>query len=412
MRKMAVLILSFLFLFATLSTAGIAQEPIKIGALFALTGGLAPYGPPIVNGAKLAAQQINGIGGIFGRKLELIIRDTATAPAVGRDAASKLINLDRVVAIIGALSSGVTVACSSLTIPARIVLISPSSTSPMLTDLKDDDFVFRTCVSDALQGVVQAKLAHDLGYKTASVIFVNNPYGKGLAEVFKREFEARGGKVLAMIPYEENKPSYRGEVEKAISRNPGVINLIGYPVDGNKMLVQAVELGYEGSYIFSDGMKGEAVAGGPAAEYIEGTFGTAPGALEVDVAKAFEEDYKKAFGVSTVPFRAQCYDALALIALAIKKVGPSFLEMTQEEQGMAIRDNLRAVANPPGEEVTYNEFARAFKLLEEGKDINYQGVSGPITFDRNGDVVEGAIEIWQNFEGRAKTVKIIKVSAE
>jgi len=411
MKKVVVLVLTVILLLSS-TIAGVAKEPIKVGALFSLTGGLAPYGPPIVNGAKLAVDQVNKAGGIFGRKLELIIRDTATAPAVGRDAASKLINLDRVVAIIGALSSGVTVASSSITIPAKIVLISPASTSPMLTDLKDNDFVFRTCVSDALQGVVQAKLAVDFGYKTTSVIYVNNPYGKGLAQVFKKEFEARGGKVLAMVPYEEGKPSYRGEVEKAISPGPGVLNLIGYPVDGNKMLVQSVELGYEGTYLFSDGMKGEAVAGGPAAEYIEGTFGTAPGALEVEVAKAFEEDYKKTFGSSTVPFRAQCYDALTLIALAIEKVGPSFLDMTQEEQGAAIRDNLRFVANPPGEEVTYNEFAKAFKLLEEGKDINYQGASGPITFDENGDVVYGAIEIWQNFEGRAKTVKIIEVSVK
>lgn len=409
MKKVVVLILVFLFLLAS-TIAGVAQEPIKIGALFALTGGLAPYGLPIVNGAKLAVEQINRAGGVLGRRVELVIRDTATAPAAGRDAASKLINLDRVVAIIGALSSGVTVASSSLTIPARVVLISPASTSPMLTDLKDDDFVFRTCVSDALQGVVQGKLALDLGYKTASVIYVNNPYGKGLAEVFKKEFEAGGGKVLAMVPYEENKPSYRGEVEKAIAKGPGVINLIGYPVDGNKMLVQAVELGYEGTYLFSDGMKGEAVAGGPAAEYIEGTFGTAPGALEVAVAETFEKDYREAFGPSTVPFRTQCYDAFALLALAIQKAGPSFLDMTQEEQGTAIRDNLRAVANPPGEEVTYNEFSRAFELLKKGVDINYQGTSGPITFDKNGDVMEGAIEIWQNFKGRAKTVKILKVS--
>lgn len=411
MRKAKTIMLVVLFTFVLFFSGIGAAQTIKIGALFALTGGLAPYGPPIVNGAKLAVEQVNRIGGIFGRNLELIIRDTATAPAVGRDAASKLINLDRVVAIIGALSSGVTVASSSITIPANIVLISPSSTSPMLTDLDDNDFVFRTCVSDALQGVIQGKLALDLGYKTASVIYVNNPYGKGLADVFKREFEKGGGKVLAMVPYEEGKPSYRGEVEKAIAGGPGVINLIGYPVDGNKILVQAVELGYEGTYLFSDGMKGEAVAGGPAAEFIEGTFGTAPGSLEVEVAEAFERGYRQAFGISTVPFRAQCYDALALIALAIKKAGPSFLEMTQEEQGKAIRDNLRFVANPPGEEVTYNEFAKAFRLLEEGKDINYQGTSGPITFDENGDVVEGAIEIWQNFEGRARTIKIIKVTA-
>ncbi len=408
MRKVTVVVLTLLFLF-TFITGVTAEEPIKIGALFALTGGLAPYGPPIVNGAKLAVQQINEIGGVFGRKLELVIRDTGTAPAMGRDAASKLINLDKVAAIIGALGSSVTVASSSITIPAGIVLISPSSTSPMLTDLEDNDFVFRTCPSDALQGVIQARLAINLGYKTASIIFVNNPYGKGLADVFKREFEAKGGKVLAMIPYEEGKPSYRGEVEKAIANSPDVINLIGYPVDGNKILVEAVEAGYKGEYIFSDGMKGEAVAGGPAAEYIEGTFGTAPGALEVAVAEEFEKDYVKVFGPSTVPFRQQCYDALALIALAIQKAGPSFLKMSQKEQAKVIKDNLREVANPPGEEVTYKEFARAFDLLRKGVDINYQGVSGPITFDENGDVAEGAIEIWQNCKGRARTIWIVEV---
>ena len=142
MRKVTVVVLTLLFLF-TFITGVTAEEPIKIGALFALTGGLAPYGPPIVNGAKLAVQQINEIGGVFGRKLELVIRDTGTAPAMGRDAASKLINLDKVAAIIGALGSSVTVASSSITIPAGIILISPSSTSPMLTDLEDNDFVFR-----------------------------------------------------------------------------------------------------------------------------------------------------------------------------------------------------------------------------------------------------------------------------
>ncbi|HIE56544.1 MAG TPA: amino acid ABC transporter substrate-binding protein, partial [Chromatiaceae bacterium] len=126
--KRMVLIVTILFLLISVVPAG-AQESIKIGALFSLTGGLAPYGPPIVNGAKLAVMQINEAGGVLGRKIELIIRDTATAPAVGRDAASKLIDLDKVVAIIGALSSGVTVASSSITFPAGIVLISPASTS-------------------------------------------------------------------------------------------------------------------------------------------------------------------------------------------------------------------------------------------------------------------------------------------
>ncbi|GAH28734.1 unnamed protein product, partial [marine sediment metagenome] len=217
------------------------------------------------------------------------------------------------------------------------------------------------------------ELAESQGYKTTSVIYVNNPYGKGLAEVFKKAFEAKGGKVLAMVPYEEGKPSYRGEIEAAIKVNPEVLQVTAYPVDGNKMLVQAVELGYQGKYLFPDGMKGEAVAAGPASEYIEGSFGTAPGPIKVAAAEQFEADYIAAYGKSTVPFRGESYDAVALIALAIQKTGPDFLKMSRAEQGRAIRDNLRAVANSPGVEVTYNEFAKAFDLLKTGTDINYQG---------------------------------------
>jgi len=385
------------------------RPPVKIGMLTSRTGGLAPFGPPIANGARLAVDQISEAGGVLGRRLELVVRDTGTAPAVGRDAATKLVEIDKVPALVGALSSGVTFAVSSITIASEVVQISPASTSPAVTDLDDNDFVFRTCVSDALQGVVLGELAESQGYKTTSVIYVNNPYGKGLAEVFKKAFEAKGGKVLAMVPYEEGKPSYRGEIEAAIKVNPEVLQVTAYPVDGNKMLVQAVELGYQGKYLFPDGMKGEAVAAGPASEYIEGSFGTAPGPIKVAAAEQFEADYIAAYGKSTVPFRGESYDAVALIALAIQKTGPDFLKMSRAEQGRAIRDNLRAVANPPGVEVTYNEFAKAFDLLKAGTDINYQGIAGPVTVDENGDMSEGAIEVWRIKNGKVETVRTIEV---
>jgi len=400
-----------------LSTSAVAEEVIKIGGLFSLTGALSPYGPPIADAAKLAVKHINEAGGVLGTKLEFVVRDTGTAPAMGRDAAAKLLEIDKVPAIIGALSSGVTVAASSIAIAGEVVQISPASTSPMLTDLEDNDYVFRTCVSDALQGVVQATLAINLGYKTVSVIYVNNPYGKGLADVFKENFEAREGEVLAMVPYEEAKPSYRGEVEAALEGSPDAINLIGYPVDGNKMLIETIELGYEGEYIFPDGMKGEGVSPGPACDpeapfeqqYIEGAFGTAPGSLAVAVAEKFDAAYTEEYKPSSIPFRGQSYDAAILIALAIQKTGPEFLGMSRAEQGRAIRDNLRAVANPPGEEVTYGELTKALELLSKGVDINYQGVSGPITFDENGDMAEGAIEIWTIKGCKVTPVWIVEV---
>ena len=338
-----------------------------------------------------------------------MVKDTATSPDVGRDAAAKMIQLDGVVAIVGALASGVTLAVSSVTIPAQIPLISPSSTSPALTELDDNGYVFRTCPSDALQGIVQAQLAKNLGFKKVAIIYVNNAYGKGLASVFQKHFGDKEHKVVASIPYEENKPSYRGEVEQALASDPDVINLIGYPIDGNKIIVEALEAGYEGKFIFTDGMKGEGVSPGPACQekapcdeqYLNGSFGTAPGALEVAARAAFEKDYIAKFGPSGIPFRAEAYDAVILIALAIQAAG--------EASGPAIQAKLREVANPPGEEFTYGQLAEALKAAAAGKDINWQGVSGPITWDENGDVAEGAFEIWTIQDCHVRTVWVVEI---
>ncbi len=378
---------------AWLAAAGVAQEPIKIGGLFPLTGGLAQYGPPITNGAKLAVDQINAAGGVLGRPLELVVRDTATAPDVGADAAAKLIEIDGVVAIIGALSSGVTKTVATIAAARHIPQISPSSTSPAITELDDDDYVFRTCITDDLQGVAQARLAYYLGYRKVAIIYVNNEYGRLLAEAFKASFEDGEREVVAMVPYEEGKPSYRGEVDRALAGDPDAINLIAYPKEGNMIIIEALEAGYEGEFLFPDGMKGEGVTPGPACDptapceewYLEGSFGTAPGAAG-PIWEAFERDYAAAFGPSGIPFRGEAYDAVVLIALAIQAAG--------EASGPAIQAKLRQVANPPGEEYTYGQIAEALAAAAAGRDVNYQGVSGPITFDEHGDTVAGSFIIW------------------
>lgn len=406
MRRFLVVLLGVALLLG-LSVIGFAPpERIKIGMLTSLTGALGPYGPSIRNGVQLAVDQLNEAGGLLGKEVELIVRDDGTSPDLGRDAASKLVEIDKVVAIIGALSSGVTLAASSVTIPAQIPLISPASTSPALTEVADNGYLFRTVVSDAMQGVVLAELAQELGYRAVNVLYVNNAYGKGLNLAFKRSFEALGGRVAAEVPYEENKPSYRSEVEAVMAGSPDAILFISYPVDGNKQITEAVEAGYQGKFLFPDGMKGEGVAPGPACPEggsgpIEGAYGTAAGAPEVAIKAEFDADFAAKFGPTTIPYNAQAYDAAALIFLAAAKAGVA--------SGPAIKDNLQGVANPPGEVVTYKEFGRALGLLAQGVEINYEGVSGPVDFDENGDMAKGVIEIWKIEGCKVVTVRMEEV---
>ncbi len=402
-RKLSVVLLIVVGVLLT-GVVAADDDPIKIGALVGLTGGLAPYGPSIADGAQMAVDTINAAGGVLGRQLELVIRDSGTSADVGRDAASKLIEIDGVQAIVGALSSGVTVAVSSVTIPAEVVLISPASTAPSVTALDDNDFVFRTVVPDSVQGVVLGRLAVFSNYKNVSVVYVNNDYGKGLADTFKATFEELGGMVTAMVPLEELKPSYRGEVGIALIGDPDAIMMACYPVDGNKIIVEAVEAGYTGDFLLTDGMKGGGVAPGiacPSAEaggVLEGSYGTV--AARGYKADQFEADYTAGgYGPTTIPYHDKAYDAVMVIALAMVKSG--------ETSGTAIRDNLRAVANPPGEVVYYDEWEKAVALLQAGKDINYQGAGGGVNFSPAGDV-DGAIEIWK-IEG-CEVVKVMEVA--
>jgi len=239
---------------------------------------------------------------------------------------------------------------------------------------------------------------------------VNNPYGKGLAENFKAAFEKAGGKVTAMVAYDQEKPSYRGEVEQSIKGNPDALNVIAYPADGNKQLVSAIEQGYKGDFLFADGMKADSVAKGPAGDHIDGTLGTAPGSLDTPAGARFESDYKafvKRTGMKadvTAPYRKEAYDAMAAILLAIRAVGPNYLKMAPKEQGKAIRDHLRTVTGPRGSKVGYNSFKKAFAMLGKGQRINFEGISGPLTWDRNGDTEEAAFDIWSFHKGRVATV--------
>lgn len=395
-------ITAVLLLSVVLISGAFAQE-IKVGTLFAHTGPLAEFGPHHKNSVELAAKQLADAG----LTIELIHGDSETSAIPGTNAAKKLVEVNKVVAIVGALASGVTVpVAESVTIPSGVLQISNASTSPLITILPSDvgqDWLFRTCPSDALQGVITGKLAAGQGYKTASVLYVNNPYGLGLAEQFKNSFEKRGGKVLAMVPHDEKAaPSYTAELKRALEGNPDVLGAFSYPGHASIYLKEAIEISNYKSFLFVDGTKSEVLIEAVGAENLEGMVGTAPGTSLSGSYDAYMVAYGQAYGrVPPVPFHTNAYDAVAVIGLAAYAAKAKGQEITSA----SIRDNLRAVANPPGEMIKPGEFKKAFELIDQGKDINYEGAAGAVDFDDNGDVVT-PIEVWKYTGGGIATVSM------
>ena len=402
--KRAILLASVLTFLLAFVSGAIAQE-IKVGTLMAHTGPLKEYGPNIKNGVVLAAKQLADAG----FTMKLIHEDSETAPIPGTNAAKKLVEVDRVVAIVGALSSGVTLAVAeSVTIPNRVIMISPASTNPLMTVLPADqgqDFLFRTTPSDDLQGRVTAKLAASYN-KTVSVIYVNNAYGQGLAEVFTETFEKKWkGKVLAMVPHDEKtSESYTAELRKALKGNPDRLAAFSYPDHAKVYLKEAIEFFKYKKFLFCDGTKSMDIVKALGAENVEGQKGTAPSSEGGEPAKLFNKYYEAEFGkLPNLPYITNAYDATAIIGLAAYAAHVKGKKLTSKN----IRNNMRYVANPPGEVVFPGEFKKAFNLLKQGKAINYEGAAGSVDFDIYGDVIT-PIEIWEYRGGEIVTLRLEK----
>ena len=399
--KRAIIFTSLLLYTLTFISGAVAHE-IKVGTLLAHTGPLKEWGPHIQKGAVLAAKQLDEAGIEF----TLIHEDSQTSAVPATKAAKKLVEVDQVIAIIGALASSSTQSVAEyVTCPNNVILVSPASTSPLLTILPADhgkDFLFRTCPSDVLQGIIAGKLAADFN-KTAAVLYVNNPYGQGLVVQFKKSFEKRRGKVLAMVPHVEKAAvSYKHEINRALARNPDILCAFSYPEHAKVYLKEAIELFQFRNFLFCDGTKSEAIVKALGADHVEGQMGTAPGSAEGKAYMIFKAAYEKEFGrLPPLPFITNAYDGMAVVGLAAHAAKVKGLALTSEN----IRDNLRAVANPPGVVIKPGEFTKAVGLLNQGKKINYEGAAGSVDFDRHGDVIT-PIEVWQYSKGNIITVKI------
>ena len=382
---------------------GAAADDVKIGGSFGLTGGLAPYSPSLVDAARLAEQEINENGGILdGQTLELLVVDDQTNPQAAVDAAQKLVSVDNISAMIGPFGSAQVLAvANNVSVPNGVPQVAPTATSPKLTDLEDNDYIFRVVASDAYIGKVMADVVLDRGYKTVSLMYLNNDYGVGLADTFRETFTGNGGTLSGDIAFEPNKASYRGELASIATDAAEALVLIAYPADGGTTILrQALENGFFATFVLTDGMKEQAVLDEIGVDNLGGSFGVAPEAPpETNAVQNFNAAYGD-FSEHEVDslFIRETYDAMMILALAIEKAGSADRD--------AIRDALRDVANPPGETVLPGEWAKAKELIAAGTDMDYQGAAGPHDFDEVGDV-DGTVGVFEITGDGFETVKVI-----
>ncbi len=212
---------------------------------------------PIVAGRNLAAEHVNSQGGLFdGDKYNLVLADSQCDPKAGVDAGGKVVNVEQVVAVIGASCSGATNGMvQSVTIPAGVVAISDSATAPSITELKDNDTVFRVAPSDAYQGLAIAQLAIDHGYKKLAMTYANDDYNAGIAAVFEQAFKDLGGEISANQAHEPNKASYRSELSTLAGGDAEALAIFAYyGGSGITIIRNSLENGLFENFMAADGM--------------------------------------------------------------------------------------------------------------------------------------------------------------
>jgi branched-chain amino acid transport system substrate-binding protein len=369
---------------------------VKIGFLGGITGPIEGAIPPIIDAAKFAVKQINDQGGILGGKLSIILADGKCNPQNTASGAGKLINVDNVAGIVGALCSSATIAAaSSEAVPAGVVMISPASTSPAITTLADKDLVFRTAPSDSLQGKVLAKAVISQGIKKVALTYVNNDYGNGLADNFRAEFKRRGGTIAGDQPHEDKKSSYRSELATLAKGGAERLVMIAYPQGAAPVLIrQALEGGLFKKFIGPEAFYEPKLWKAVGIKNIEGALYTRPAAPDSPATTAFLDQFK-AFKAESVGklFTDATYDATFLLALAIQTAGST--------DRAKIKAGLRAVADGKGAKVLPGEWGKALGLIKAGKAVDYVGASGSVDFDPNGDPTEAMYKLWQIKSGQA-----------
>ena len=362
---------------ATLTTALVAgcggkSEPkgdaneIRIGASMELTGGVAAYGQQTLNGIKLAVKQANDAGGINGKKINLIVADNKSEASEATNSVTKLINQDKVIAVLGPVVSSNALAALPVAESSKVPLLTPTATNPDVTvkDGKVRPYAFRSCFIDPFQGTVVANFASKtLGAKKAAIYVDNSSdYSKGLAKFFEENFVKNGGTIVIKEAFLQKDQDFKSTLTKIKAAGADVIYVPGYYEEVGKIVKQAREMGLTMPILGGDGWDSAKLPEIAGAGALNNTFFANHYSPDDNspAIKAFVDSYKKEYGQTPDAFAALSYDATMMVIEAIKRAGGT--DTTK------IKDEL-------------------------AKTKDYQAVSGKITLNESHDAVKSAVII-------------------
>jgi branched-chain amino acid transport system substrate-binding protein len=354
-------------------------QTFRIGALNPVTGAGSPYGSGMQKMILAAVEAVNAAGGAAGRKLEVSAEDTQTNPQAAVLAAKKLIEVNRVQAVLGTWSSGVSLAVVPLTNDANMLLMNTSGAPALSTPPANaKGLSYRFQATNDRFGRAFAEIAVKEGFKRAATMAFNNASGIGNTEGFRKAWEAKGNKVVENVVYEPNQPTYRSELQKVLAARPDVIVMGSFLPDTTIILREWFQSGQPVKWIIPGWAANPQLVKALGPDVVEGVISVdSVSNEEAPSFKVYDEAYKKAMnqpGLSNV-YAAMTWDMVITLALA--------MEAANSTETAAINAKIREIANPEGKKVY--TFAEGKEALKSGK-INYEGASSVLDFDQFGDV--------------------------
>jgi ABC-type branched-subunit amino acid transport system substrate-binding protein len=369
-------------------------EPLKFGILTPLTGAGGQDGPRMLKAMQAVIDEVNKGGGVLGRKIEVIVEDDQTNPEAAVRAARKLIEVNKVPVIMGTWASAVTSAVAPVCWESKTFLCTVSG-ADSITLLPHQGFIIRTQPNSALQGASHAEFIAELGKKKIAVIGIQAPFALSTKERLDAVLKNKGGSVVSHVIYEKDKATYRSEIDQAMRSDPDFLYLNGYAPDTVVVLRDLFKANINLPKFAQSYAVPQKTLDTIPAEVSAGLYTGQPSA-DID-GKAFKLTAERLGMPEPDSYEAQATDWASLVILTVAKA--------KEATGVALKENVRKISQGAGQKV-YSA-VEGLKVLAEGKEINYEGASGPCDFTDIGDIQGCRFRYMEVADGKLKFLKVV-----